>query len=137
LIDAGVLFLYYAGATEVKPYFKRIISSAARGFISEVNLAEVYYNVGRLKRIETADVWYQQIRQGHFHIVPPDESITREAALWKIKTNDLSLADCYALATMKGRAEVMLTTDPDFELVKGLNVVIIPVRLSGSGRSVK
>lgn len=127
MIDAGFLFLYYAGAASVRPYFNRIISGAARGFISEVNLAEFYYKVGRLKGIETADVWYQQIRQTNFLVVAPDQEITRDAALWKIRNAGLSLADCFALATMRARADILLTTDPDFEGIKGLKIVRVPV----------
>lgn len=101
MIDTGFLLLYYSGSANVKPYFNRILSGGAIGFISEVNLAEFFYKVGNVKGIEVADVWYHQIRQADFELVAPDETITRDAALWKIRNGLLSLADCFALATMK------------------------------------
>src|SRR5208337_1780506 len=61
-LDAGVLSLYYAGAASVKPYFDRVLSGKARGFVSEVNLAEFYYKTAEKKGIGTAEVWYLQVR---------------------------------------------------------------------------
>jgi len=111
-----VVSLYYAGASSVRPYFDRIFSGKARGFVSEVNLAEFYYKTAEKKGIETAEVWYLQIRSSKVGIVPPDREITRAAALWKVRKRELSLADCFALATREARAQLLLTTN---SIIKG------------------
>jgi predicted nucleic acid-binding protein len=118
LFDAGVLSLFYAGDERVRPYFQRVFSSKASGYISEVNLAEFYYKSGLRKGLEVVDVWYRQIRQSSFGIVPPNEVITRSVGVWKIKKNNLSLADCFALATTQEVAQVLLTTDSDLAKIK-------------------
>ena len=125
LLDAGILALYYAGKRDVKPYFDRILSLKATGFVSEVNLAEFYYKTAQSKGIETAETWYLQVRQSRLRIIAPDETITRDTALWKVRRRDLSLADCFALATMHDRAEVLLTTDRVLGKVKDVRVVYI------------
>ena len=109
--DAGVVSLYYAGVPTVKPYFDRVFSGKTRVFVSEVNLAEFYYKTSEKKGIETAEVWYVQLRSSRLRVVPPDESITRQAALWKVKKRELSLADCFALATSEAKSGPLLTTD--------------------------
>lgn len=125
LFDAGILSLFYEGESSVKPYFERVFSSRATGYISEVNLAEFYYKSAGKKGVDTVDIWYRQIRQSSFRIVPPNESITRHAGLWKLKRNDLSLADCFALATTQEIAQVLLTTDPVLAKIKEVKSVQI------------
>lgn len=125
LFDAGIISLFYAGSRVVKPYFDRVFTGAARGFISEVNLAEFYYKTAEKKGLDTAEVWYNQIRQSAFRIVAPGESITRDAALLKVGRKHLSLADCFALATRRAHAEVLLTTDSNLKKVEGKHAVHI------------
>lgn len=128
LFDAGIISLFYAGDKKVKPYFDRVFASHAKGIISEVNLAEFYYKAASKKGIEVADLWYRQIRQSSFRIIPPDESITREAGLLKLKNGSFSLADCFAVATAQKWAEALLTTDSDLKSVKGVKVVVLPLK---------
>jgi predicted nucleic acid-binding protein len=113
-----LLSLFYEGDRSVRPYFDRVFSSRASGYVSEVNLAEFYYKAALRKGVDIVDVWYRQIRQSVFHIVPPNESITRGAAIWKVKKSHLSLADCFALATAQDRAQILLTTDSDLADIK-------------------
>jgi predicted nucleic acid-binding protein len=127
VLDAGALSLYYAGAASVKPYFERIFSGKARGFVSEVNLAEFYYKTAEKKGIETAEVWYLQVRNSSIRVVAPDERITRAAALWKVKKRELSLADCFAIATREATAQLLVTTDSTIKVASGREVVYIPV----------
>jgi predicted nucleic acid-binding protein len=107
----------------VKPYFDRVFSSKAAGYVSEVNLAEFYYKSAFRKGADVVDVWYRQIRQSAFKVISPDESITRNAALWKIKRNNLSLADCYALATADEKTAILLTTDSDLAEIREIKSV--------------
>jgi predicted nucleic acid-binding protein len=118
LFDAGIISLYYRGERSVKQYFDRVFTANAEGFISEVNLAEFYYKSALQKGIDLADVWYKQIRQSAFQIISPDETIPRRAAQWKVKKRQLSLADCFAIATCEENARLLLTTDHELHKIK-------------------
>lgn len=126
-LDAGVISLYYAGTAAVKPYFERIFSGKARGLVSEVNLAEFYYKTAEKKGIETAEVWYLQVRRSRIKVVAPNEQITRQAALWKVRRKNLSLADCFAIATREAGADVLLTTDSTLKDASGKTAVYLPI----------
>lgn len=92
-----------------------------------MNLAEFYYKAGLKKGVETVDLWYRQIRQSEFRIVSPNEEITRLAGLWKLKRNDLSLADCFALATTQEFAQILLTTDSELAKIKEVKSIHVPL----------
>ena len=125
LLDAGFIALHYSGNPKAKPYFDRILSTKARGVISEINLAEFYYKTGQKKGLATAETWYSQVRQAGFQIIAPDDSITKNAGIWKINRSDISLADCFALATLKEHAEILLTTDSVLSAIKGVRSIHI------------
>jgi predicted nucleic acid-binding protein len=128
LFDAGALFLFHSGDARVKTYFDRVFSSRAAGFVSEINLAELYYKTIEKFGLDTAETWYLQIRQSsHLRVIAPGEAITRSAAIWKSTTKNISLADCYALATTQEMAQVMITTDSALARVNGVKVIHIPV----------
>ena len=127
VFDAGPISLFYAGAKVVKPYFDRVSSGRARGFVNEVNLAEFYYKTAEKLGMTTAELRYVQVRRSKVKPIPPNEKITRRAATWKVQRRDLSLADCFALATREDRAETLLTTDSLLKHAGGRSVVLIPV----------
>jgi predicted nucleic acid-binding protein len=123
--DAGVLLLFYSGMSSVKPYFDRVFNKRASGFVSEVNLAEFYYKTIEKFGLDTAEVWYLQIRQSNLKIIAPDIEITRKAGLWKSKNKGISLADCFALATLQENAQVLLTTDAALTEISGIKAVYL------------
>ena len=125
--DAGVISLYYAGAASVKPYFERVFSGRARGFVSEVNLAEFYYKTAGKRGAEQAEVWYLQVRRSRVKAVAPNEQVTRQAALWKVRRRELSLADCFALATREAGGGILLTTDSVLKEAAGRAAVYLPI----------
>ena len=127
VFDAGPISLFDAGAKAVKPYFDRVVSGRARGFVSEINLAEFDYKTGEKQGMTTAELWYMQVRRSRIKAIPPGEKITRHAAKWKVERRDLSLADCFALATREENAETLLTTDSLLKDAGGRSVVLIPV----------
>jgi predicted nucleic acid-binding protein len=127
VFDAGVISLFYAGAKSVKPYFDRVHSGRARGFVNEVNLAECYYKTVEKIGMTTAELRYVQVRRSKIRCVPPNEQITRGAAVWKVRRRELALADCFALATREDKAEVLLTTDSPLKDAGGRTVVLIPL----------
>ena len=127
VFDAGVISLFYAGARGVKPYFDKVHSGRARGFVSEVNLAEFYYKTVEKVGMTTAELRYVQVRSSKLRCVPTNEQTTRRAAVWKVERRGLSLADCFALATREDKAEVLLTTDSLLKDAGGRTAVLIPV----------
>jgi predicted nucleic acid-binding protein len=127
VFDAGVVSLFYAGAKSVKPYFDRVHSGRSRGFVNEVNLAEFYYKTVEKMGMTTGELRYVQVRRSKIRCVPPNEQTTRGAAVWKVRRRELSLADCFALATREDKAEVLLTTDSLLKGAGGRTVVLIPV----------
>lgn len=56
-------------------------------------------------------------------MVAPDENIARNAGVWKVKKNDLSLADCFALSTPQEMAQLLLATDSTFVKIKGVSSI--------------
>jgi predicted nucleic acid-binding protein len=125
VFDTGVISLYYAGAKAVKPYFDSVHEGRARGFVSEVNLAEFYYKTVEKVGMSTAEHWYMQVRRSKIRCVSPNEQITRLAAHWKVKRRELSLADCFALATREDKAETLLTTDSPLKDAGGRSAVLL------------
>jgi predicted nucleic acid-binding protein len=127
VFDAGAISLYYAGSEAVRPYFLRVFSGRARGFVSEVNLAEFYYKTAEKKDLQSAEAWYLQVRHSRINVVSPNEQITRQAALWKVRRKGLSLADCYALATRENVRALLLTTDSTLKEASRKTTLHIPL----------
>ena len=96
----------------MKPYFDRVSSGRASGVVSDVNMAEFYYQTGQKFGLQTADARLGLIRNSRIESVPTDEEAVVSAGRWKLKRPTLSLADCFALAALESNAEVLLTTDP-------------------------
>ena len=125
--DAGVIFLFYAGVPSVRAFFDRVFAGRASGFVSEVNLAEFYYKTAEKKGVDVAEIQYRQVRGSPLKVVAPDENTTREAALWKFRNRTLSLADCFAIATWRERAQILLTTDSELAKLRGVKSEYISV----------
>jgi predicted nucleic acid-binding protein len=126
--DAGILSLYYAGDQRVRNYFDDVSSKRKTGFLSEVNLAEFYHKTAERYGLQTAEIRYMLVRRSQIVIIPPDESITRGAAVLKLAyKNKLSLADCFAISTAKVNASSLITTDSRIKELKEVKVVYIEV----------
>jgi uncharacterized protein len=127
LIDAGALALYFAGDDVAKPYFDRILSGQSLGFISEVNLAEFYYKTAQKLGLQTAEARFHLVITSRIASVSTDPQISMGAGNWKVKRPSLSLADSFAVATMEGTAEVLLTTDPELKKAAGTRGILLRV----------
>lgn len=106
-----MLALYFAGDEAVGEYFSRISAGRAMGFVSHVNLAEFYYKTGQKLGADVAETRYNLVVNSRIARIPTTEDITKRAGKWKLTALGLSLADCFALASLESRAEVLLTTD--------------------------
>jgi predicted nucleic acid-binding protein len=122
VVDAGVLALHFAEDSRVKQYFIRIDEGKARGFVTDVNLAECYYKTCKKLGRQAADTSYFLLRASKLEAVH-DEELTRLAGLEKCRQQlDLSLADCFALALAKREGALLLTTDNELKKTKDVRV---------------
>jgi PIN domain nuclease of toxin-antitoxin system len=108
----------------VKKYFDEVENGVKLGSISAVNLSEFYYKTCQKLGKSTADIRYYQIRNT-MAVVDTDAELTRNAGLERCRQEaDLSLADCYALATAKRLKGTVLTTDGELSKVKDVRTVL-------------
>jgi len=119
VFDAGAIALYFGGDEKIKPYFAEALAEKGVGYVCEINLAEYYYKTAEKLGLEVAETRHLMIRSSKLEVVAPSEETTRIASRLKLKyRNQLSLADCYALATAKVLKATLITTDSILNEVK-------------------
>ncbi len=128
VVDAGVLTLFYAGDSRVKPYFGGIKDAETGGYVSSINLSEHYYKTCQKLGKEVADLRYHQ-SMTILTSTDTDEGLTLAAGLEKCRRTQLSLADCFALALTKRLKGTLLTTDSELAKVKEITVKHFDVRV--------
>jgi len=127
VLDAGVLTLHFAGDPRIIEYVTRIEEEKATGLLAEVNLAEYYYKTCQKLGRQAADIRYFMMRASKLRLVY-DENLTRAAGLEKCRQQqDLSLADCYALALAKREKALLLTTDEPLRRARGVQAKLFKV----------
>ena len=121
-----VLYLDEKGAEHVMRLLKQVLDGKIKGYMSVVNLAELYYILSRKSR-KVADEKERNIRSFGIKIVPvKDDVLWKEAATLKAN-HSLSLADALAAATAKTLKSKLVTgADPEFD---SLN---IPIERAGA-----
>jgi ribonuclease VapC len=102
---------------QVMEYLLRVQNKEVNGYISAVNLCEVYYIIMREKGQESAEILATSLREWGLSIVPADEDIAKQAGQLKAQYL-LSLADAFAATSQKFEA-YLLTGDPEFQKLKG------------------
>jgi len=119
VFDAGAIALYFGGDEEIRPHFVGALAEKGVGYVCEINLAEFYYKTAEKLGLEAAETRHLMIRNSKLEIISPNEETTRIASRLKLKyKNQLSLADCYALATTKVLKATLITTDSIINNVK-------------------
>jgi len=119
VFDAGAIALYFGGDEEIRPYFVKALAERGVGYVCEINLAEFYYKTAEKLGLEVAETRHLMIRNSKLEVIAPNEETTRIASRLKLKyKNQLSLADCYALATAKVLKATLITTDSIINGVK-------------------
>ncbi len=104
---------------QVMEYLLRVQNKEVNGYISAVNLCEVYYIIMREKGQESAEILATSMREWGLSIVPADEDVAKRAGQFKARY-PLSLADAFAAATSQKFEAYLLTGDPEFQKLKGL-----------------
>lgn len=117
-----ILYMGEEGAERVAGLLKQVLDRKIKGYINVVNLAEVYYILGRKDR-KIADEKERNLRSFGLKIVSVrDNALWREAALLKAD-HSLSLADAFAAATAKTLKSRLVTgADPEFGNIDGIQI---------------
>lgn len=110
-----ILYMNEKGAEHVAGLLKQVLDGKIKGYMSVVNLAELYYILSRKSR-KVADEKERNIRSFGIKIVPvKDDILWKEAATLKA-THSLSMADAFAAATAKTlRSKLVTGADPEFD----------------------
>ena len=116
--DTEALLAFYLGeegGKEVERHLVRITKGEIRGYLSIINLTELYYILYR-KNPELAEEKERNLRGYGLEIVPVDDNgLWKEAAKTKGK-HALSLADAFAVATAKvKKANLLVGRDSEFD----------------------
>lgn len=84
------------------------------GFMSYINLGEVYYKSIRTAGTEKAKAFLENFKRLPIQLVLPDEELIWKAS--EIKADyPVSFADCFAAATALRNKATILTGDPEFK----------------------
>ncbi|MEM3044657.1 MAG: PIN domain-containing protein [Candidatus Bathyarchaeia archaeon] len=126
--DSEAILAFYLGekgGEAVKEILKKVQDGDAEGYMSILNLTEIYYILCRVNP-ELAKEKERRLRLYNLKIVPiEDDDLWREAA--KIKCEHaLSLADAFAAATAKVlKSKLVVGSDEEY---KGLNIQLSRIR---------
>jgi PIN domain nuclease of toxin-antitoxin system len=120
------LFLNETGARFVAGLLEKTQKNDIEGYISIVNLTEVYYAIARRDH-KAADEKIKRLWQFGLKVVPIDEDsdLWREAALIKNRYL-LSLGDAFAIATAKAtKSKLVVGSDKQLD---NLDIPLIRIR---------
>jgi len=107
-----------ASSNRVEEYLLKVHGKQATGYISAVNLCEVYYIVMREKGYEDAEILTASLKDWGLNVVLADEDMAKMAGQLKAQY-PLSLADAFAAATSQKLGACLLTGDPEFQKLEG------------------
>ena len=120
VLDASALMVYL----EKEPGYEKVKEALARSAESDktllmniVNWGEVYYILIRDHGLEKAEEIMQIVETFPVECVLPDQTITKQAALYKA-LKKLPYADSHAAALAKNCKGELLTSDKEFKLVE-------------------
>lgn len=125
VFDTQALLIFYMGeqgAEHVAGLLKQVLDKKIKGYINIVNLAELYYILGR-KSKKLAEEKERNIRSFGIKIIPlKDNALWKEAAILKANSS-LSLADAFAAATAKSLKSKLVTgPDPEFDKINNIKI---------------
>jgi len=108
------LFRQEPGYELVRDLLVKLANDESEGFITAINVGEVYYMISRKSNTKNAEVAIAAIKQMPVHIIDPDLKMCLEAAAIKAKYS-LSYADAFAAALTISKKAFLLTGDKEFE----------------------
>ena len=122
VFDSYALIAFFrgeVGADVVQDLLMKMAEGKCEGWITAINLGEVYYMISRKSNTQNAEKALHAILQLPLTVVNPDLELCLQAA--KIKAAHLlSYADAFAAALSINERATLLTGDEEFELLSAL-----------------
>jgi predicted nucleic acid-binding protein len=112
------LFRQEKGFELVRDLLVKIANDESEGYISAVNLGEVYYMICRKSNSKNADAAIAAIKQMPIHIIEPDLTMCLDAAAIKAKYT-LSYAGAFAATLTIKRKATLITGDNELDALVG------------------
>jgi uncharacterized protein len=98
----------------VRDLLVKIANNESEGFISSINVGEIYYMLVRKGNIKIAEAAISSLKQFPLHFVDPDFKSCTEAAALKAKYS-FSYADAFAAALTINKKATLITGDKEFD----------------------
>lgn len=108
------LFRQEKGYELVRDLLVKMANDESEGYISAVNVGEIYYMISRKSNTKSAETAIAAVRQMPITIVEPDLKICLDAAAIKAK-HSLSYADAFAAELTISKKAVLITGDDEFD----------------------
>ncbi len=107
------------GYQKVKSLMIACRDRSADGYMSQINLGEVYYKTIRTVGMEKAKHFLEYFLRLPIQIVLPDRELIWKASEIKAE-HSISYADCFAAATALKYEAAVITGDPEFKKISSL-----------------
>lgn len=141
VLDAYAVIAAVAGEPAAEAVDRLLRRTDADVHISAVNLAEVLDQLLRVARLAAPDVErsLQLLSAAGLSVVPADEQLGHEAGSLRARhyrrgSVDVSLSDCFALATAASLDAAVATADPALAAVARAEVVRVVALPDSKGR---
>ncbi|MEP7323621.1 MAG: PIN domain-containing protein [Saprospiraceae bacterium] len=112
------LFKEESGYELVKDCLIKITNNEASGYISAINVGEIFYMMCRKSNIKIANEAIQDLMKMPLEIMEPDLDMCLKAAAIKAK-NKLSYSDCFAAVLSIEKSAILITGDLEFNNLIG------------------
>jgi len=108
------LFRQEPGYELVRDLLVKISSEDSEGYISAINVGEIYYMISRKSNTKNAEMAIGAVKQMPIQIVEPDLKMCLDAAGIKAK-HSLSYANAFAAALTVTKKAILITGDHEFD----------------------
>ena len=108
------LFRKELGFEIVRDLLVKIANDESEGFISAINVGEIYYMIARKSNEKYAEAALTAIKKMPVQIQEPDLKMCVDAASMKAR-HPISYADAFAATLAISRKAVLITGDREFE----------------------
>lgn len=121
VFDSYALIAFFRqekGYELVRELLVKMANDESEGYITTINVGEVYYMISRKSSTKNADIALDALLKFPLHIIEADLKLSLEAAKLKAKYS-LSYADAFAGALTINRKAILITGDDEFENLTG------------------
>lgn len=120
VFDSYALIAFFRqepGYQLVRDLLVKMANDEAEGYITTINIGEVYYMISRKSNQKNAEIALDALLRFPLQVVEADLKLSLEAAKLKAKYS-LSYADAFAAATTIQKKAVLITGDDEFDNLK-------------------